>query len=317
MVEKLSLGIDGTMSNTEKILVLGGTGHYGRHIVKALIENKQKVRVLSRNMTKAREIIGEEPEILEGDITSNETVINALQGVSAIIICVSAFNKKNIRKFKLIERDSVLIVLYEAEKIGIKRIVYISVYGKPDVNVDISQGRIKREIEDKLEQTSFNYTILGAPPSMEIFFSMIRKGKMTVPGGGPPALPTIAPIDLGKIAAQTVVRSDLNRKRFSLVGSDVISFREAADRISKVTGKEIGFRKVPLFPIKVAALITGVLRPFFPYISQLLKFIILMNTAFTSEMVEQAFDHQRLLQETFDYQPLTLEEFTMKYYNLK
>lgn len=305
------------MANNRLILVLGGTGHYGRHIVKALIEQNQKVRVLSRNVPKARRILGEKPEIMEGDITSKQVVINTLEGVGAIIICVSAFNRKTIRRLKLIERDSVLMVFEEAEKLGINRIVYISVYGKPDVNVDNLQGRIKREIEDTLEKSRFNFTILGAPPSMEIFFSMIRNGKMTVPGGGPPALPTITPTDLGKIAAQAVIRSDLNGKRFSLVGSDIISFREAAERISKLSGKNISFRKVPLLPIKVVASITGLLRPLFPYISQLLKFIILMNTAFTSEMIKQALDHQKLLQETFNYQPLTLEEFAIKYNKLK
>ena len=124
---------------------------------------------------------------------------------------------------------------------------------------------------------------------------MIRNGKMTVPGGGPQALPTIAPTNLGIIAVQAVGRPDLNSKRFTLVGCEVISFREAAERISKSIGKEIGFRKVPLFPIKLAAAVTGLLRPIFPYISQLLKFIIMMNTAFTPEIIEQAFEHQKLL----------------------
>ncbi len=305
------------MTKSGLILVLGGTGHYGRHIVKALTADNQKVRILSRNMTKARQILGEEPEIIIGDITSKEVVIQALEGVNAIVISVSAFNRKMIRKLKLIERDSVLMVFEEAERLGINRIVYISVYGKPDTNVDMLQGRIKREIEDTLEKSSFNYTILGAPPSMEIFFSMIRNGKMTVPGGGPTALPTISPIDLGIIAAQTVIRSDLNRKRFSLVGSDVISFRDATERISKITGNEIGFRKVPLLLIRAAATITGLLSAIFPYISQLLKFIILMNTAFTPDVIEQVIEHQKLLKETFDYQPLTIEEFAIKFYKNK
>lgn len=302
--------------NEGKILVLGGTGHYGRHIVKALLDNNQKVRVLSRNAQKAREILGEEPEVMEGDITSEEVVINSLEGISAIIISVSAFNRKIIRKAKLIERDSVLMVLEEAEKRGINRIVYISVYAKPAADIDTLQGEIKREIEEKLETSSFNYTILGAPPSIEIFFRMIRNGKMTVPGGGPPALPTIPPRDLGIIAAKAIEREDLNKRRFTLVGSDIISFREAAQRISKVTNKEIGFRKIPLFPIKVAATITGLLQPIFPYISQMLKFILMMNTAFTPEIIEQAYEHQKVLQETFNHQPLTVEEFTKIYYEI-
>ncbi|MFX1516680.1 MAG: SDR family oxidoreductase [Promethearchaeota archaeon] len=298
---------------SDKILVLGGTGHYGRHIVKALLENNQQVRVLSRNTLKAREILGEGPEIMEGDITSKEVIISSLEGISSIIISVSAFSRKMIRKAILVERDSVLMVFEEAEKLGINRIVYISVYAKPDADVDNLQGKIKREMEEVLENSNFNYTILGAPPSMEIFFSMIRNGKMTVPGGGPQALPTIAPKDLGLIAAQTVVRLDLNKQRFTLVGSDIISFREATKRISQVTGIEIGFRRIPLFPIRVAAMITGLIRPIFPYISQLLKFIIMMNTAFTPEIIEQAYDHQKLLQDTFDFQPITIEEYAVKW----
>jgi uncharacterized protein YbjT (DUF2867 family) len=300
-----------------KVLVLGGTGHYGRHIVKALIDNNQKVRVLSRNAQKAREILGEVPEIIEGDITSREVVTKSLEGIDAIIISVSAFNRKMIRKVKLIERDSVLVVFEEAKKLGINRIVYISVYVKPVADVNNLQGKIKREMEEALENSNFNYTILGAPPSMEIFFRMIRNGKMTVPGGGPPALPTIAPRDLGIIVAQTVDRPDLITRRLTLVGSEVISFREATKRISKVTGNEIGFRKVPLFPIKVAAVVTGLLRPLFPYISQLLKFIIMMNTGFTPEIIEEAYEHQKVLHKTFNYQPITIEEFATQYYRKK
>ncbi len=77
-------------------------------------------------------------------------VIDALEGVNGIIISVSTIHRKTIRKLKLIERDSVLSIFEEAEKLGINRIVYISVYGKPDANVDTLQGRIKCEIEDTL-----------------------------------------------------------------------------------------------------------------------------------------------------------------------
>ena len=43
-----------------------------------------------------------------------------------------------------------------------------------------------------------------AAPSMEIFFAMLRGDTLVVPGGGPPALPTVAASDLGEIAAQAM-----------------------------------------------------------------------------------------------------------------
>ena len=166
---------------------------YGRHIVKSLLEKTVTVRVLSRDAGKARKIVGETPEIVEGDITSRESIIEALNGVSAIVISVSAFTPKLIRKLKTIERDSVLMVLGEAEKAGVSRIVYISVYDVKAIKQDLPRGinlesaQIKSEVENALAKSDFNWTVLGAAPSMEIFFSMIHGDTMTVPGGGPPA----------------------------------------------------------------------------------------------------------------------------------
>jgi len=39
-----------------KIIVFGGTGYYGRHIVRSLIRNGEAVKVLSRDKTKAKKI---------------------------------------------------------------------------------------------------------------------------------------------------------------------------------------------------------------------------------------------------------------------
>jgi len=59
--------------------------------------------VLSRNADNARKILGEAPEIVEGDITARESIIEALSGVSAVILSVSAFAPKLIRKFRQAE----------------------------------------------------------------------------------------------------------------------------------------------------------------------------------------------------------------------
>ena len=100
------------------ILVLGGTGHYGQHVVRKLLEKGQHVRVLTRNATNARQVLGGEVEYIEGDITSSEAVSSSLKNTKAVVICVSALSRKTIRKMKVIERDAVLKVLEEAEKLG-------------------------------------------------------------------------------------------------------------------------------------------------------------------------------------------------------
>jgi len=176
-------------------LVLGGTGHFGRHIVASLLAKNRPIRVLSRTPEKARILLGNRPEIIQGDITSRESLFPALDNIRAIVISVSAMSWKLIRKLELIERVSVLKLLEEAQSRGISRVVYISAY---DIVEDIVSQlprqfqtipRIKQEMETALSRLEFNWTVLGAPPSMEIFFAMIRGDRMMVPGrrsSGPP-----------------------------------------------------------------------------------------------------------------------------------
>ncbi len=297
------------MESREKdapILVLGGTGHYGRHIVQSLLERGEPVRVLSRNATNAHKILGEGPKIIEGDIASRQSVVEALKGASAVVISVSAFTAKLIRKLKLIERDSVLMVLEEARKAGVSRVVYISVYDiREDLvrKLNLQTGRIKLEIETALVRSDFNWTILGAAFSMERFFTMIRGDTMTVPGGGPPALPTISPMDVGEIAAQTVLRDDLGGKRIRLAGPEAISFPQAARRISEFTGKTVKFRKIPLIPLKIASMLAW---PVNPFLRHLVRSIELMNSFPQDVAAEVPKDHQWLL-ETFTYTATTVE----------
>lgn len=299
------------------VLVVGGTGHYGRHIVHALLKRNIPTRVMTRNKEKAQQLLGKHStiELFEGNILEKESVSKCLVGIDAIVISISAFNRKTIRKLRLIEQDAVLNLLQQASELKIKRIVYVSVYEKPSSEIKMLTGKIKRKIEETLEKSSFNYTILGAPPSIDIFFSLIRGNKMRVPGGGPPALPNISPIDLGEIAAQAIIMTDLPQKRYRLTGPSAPSFSEAASRISKILGKEIQFKPIPLFPLKIAAKITGWLRPLIPYLAQLLPFIILMND-FEANITLQVAKDYKILQETFDYTPHTLEDHAKLWYNM-
>ncbi|MFX0184369.1 MAG: SDR family oxidoreductase [Candidatus Hodarchaeota archaeon] len=298
----------------KSILVLGGTGHYGNHIVRSILTKGEIVRVLSRNSQRARDILGNEPEIIEGDITSRASVIKSLKETKAIVISISAMSRKLARKTKIIERDSVLMVLEEAEKAGISRIIYISVYDLRENIIDkfkIQQGKIKIEVEEKLKKTDFNWTVLGAPPSSNIFFSMIRGSTMNVPGGGPPALPTVSPIDLGEIVAQTVIRTDLGRRRFRIAGPRAYSFIEAAELISKVTGKKIKFRKIPLLPLRIASIVS---YPFNPYLWHLYRFVQLLNS-FPQDIVTKVPEDHQKLRDTFEFNPTSLEESAKMWYN--
>ena len=112
--------------NQQPIAVFGGTGHYGSRIVQSLVATGEPVRVLSRNAEKAQQILGNEPEIIAGNLTSRDDIVQTLAGARAVIIAVSAWTWHSIKQVKEIERDAVLTIFAEAKNTGINRVVYLS-----------------------------------------------------------------------------------------------------------------------------------------------------------------------------------------------
>jgi uncharacterized protein YbjT (DUF2867 family) len=200
------------------------------------------------------------------------------------------------------------MVLDEAEKEGVNRVVYVSVYDIREdflkkMNITWEIPEIKKEIEDTLDKSNFNWTVLGVAPSTEIFFSMIKGNTMMVPGGVPPSLPNVSSYDVGEIAAQTVLRDDLNGKRIRITGPEALSFAKAAEKIGLVIGDNIKIRKIPLLPLRIAATVTF---PFSPYLRHLVTAVRLMNNYPQHVAAIAAKDHQWLVN-NFTYVPTTLE----------
>jgi uncharacterized protein YbjT (DUF2867 family) len=70
------------------ILVAGATGGVGKRVVRRLLERNYKVRALVRDAKRGREMLGENLELFEADISIPETLTPELMSnVSAVICC--------------------------------------------------------------------------------------------------------------------------------------------------------------------------------------------------------------------------------------
>lgn len=69
------------------LLVTGGAGFIGSHVVEALLKRSHKVRVLDNLFTGKREYLPkhERLEFIEGDVTNYETCLAAVEGVDGVI----------------------------------------------------------------------------------------------------------------------------------------------------------------------------------------------------------------------------------------
>lgn len=289
------------------VAVLGGTGHLGSRIVEALGQKRVPVRVLSRNADRARQLLGPTVDVVEGDIEDAGSVARVLTGARSLVVAISAFSPGLVRRLWAIEHDGVIAGFAAAERLGVQRVVYVSAYElRQDLidRFDVDVGRLKTRVEAALRASNLNWTILGAAPAMDIFFAFIRGNAMNVPGGGPPALPSVASSDLGEICAQAALREDLSGTRFRMTGPEAVSFPAAARRIGRVWERNIRFRKIPLAIPRTIGFIS---RPVVPFVYHLVCTLRMMNNFPEDLAAAVPADHRRLL-ETFDYAPRTLED---------
>jgi uncharacterized protein YbjT (DUF2867 family) len=292
----------------KKVVVFGGTGYYGKYIVRALLNLSAEVCVVSRNGQKPAGLFGNRVRAIEGDVCEPGVIAQAISGKDAVIIALNAMTWKLIRRQRSIERDAVLEIIKEARARQVSRLIYLSGY---ELRKDVLEslgildfGSIKMEIESKLEQSGLNYTILGCAPSFQLFFSLLRGNKIIIPGGGKRPIPSIAGEDVGIICAKSALMDTLPQKRFRLTGPKAYSIPQVAGLIGELTGKNTVVRAVPLTGLNIAS---KLIQPINPFLRELYKSVKLLNN-FPADLVEQVHaDHQKLIG-LFDYTPKSLEE---------
>jgi uncharacterized protein YbjT (DUF2867 family) len=271
------------------------------------------VRVLTRSPSAARALLGSEPEVVAGDIEDPVAVRAAFAGVERAVVALSAVSRATWRRLATIERDALIAALAEGRRQGLRRVVYLSVFAVDGAQAEAMEtARVKRAVEQWFEGSDLDWTVLGQPPSTDLFFALVRGGRALVaPGGGPPALPTISPRDTGALLAEAVLRDDLGGRRLRLVGPDVPSFPEAARRIGAAWGRRLVVLAPPFLLFHALHRLTGLLAArsdLCGYAHLLLAHILLMKR-FPQDLAARAPEDHAALRALFPaWAPRTLED---------
>lgn len=149
-----------------KILVLGGNGFIGSHIVDELLSNGHKVRVMGRSPDTLRKPLAD-VEYIVGDFSDTVLVAEALQNIDSVIHLISSTVPSTSNLDPLADIDNNLVNSVRLFQLmvsaNIKRIIYFSsggtIYGSPntlpipethELNPKCSYGIVKLSIEKYL-----------------------------------------------------------------------------------------------------------------------------------------------------------------------
>lgn len=112
-----------------KLLVTGGTGFLGSHLVPRLVSAGHEVRVIGRSRPTGPGT--DKVEYVPGDLKNREAVRRALEGVEALyhLAGLVSFQDKDARRMYELHVDCTRGLLADAREAGVKRIILASTSG--------------------------------------------------------------------------------------------------------------------------------------------------------------------------------------------
>jgi NADH dehydrogenase len=243
------------------ILVTGGTGFIGPHVVHALRAREVPVRVLVRDQRRASRLAAWGAELAVGDVTEPASLRAAVTGVDAVVHLV-AIIKGTRAEFERIMAQGTRDLVAAAREAGVRRVVLASALGLDERSKDtVPYFAAKWEMERALKESGLEYVILrpsfvfgkdgGVLPT---FVRLARFAPVTpIIGPGTQRLQPIWVEDVAEYYARSVDLPDAANRTFEVGGPDAPTWNEFWDRLKRVLGARRPSLHVPFGVMRVQA----------------------------------------------------------------
>jgi uncharacterized protein YbjT (DUF2867 family) len=243
----------------QKVVVVGGTGFIGRHVVRALLDDDHIVTVLGRDpsaVTKLPLLAG--ANAARGDVTDPSSLTGTLEGADAVVMVVAFPNypmelpRKGLT-FERYEAEGARNLLVEATRAGIRRFLYVSGAGA-DSSSDKTWYRAKGLAEEAIKASGIDYVIIRPSwiygPGDKSVSRLVTMVKLcpVVPRLGV-RTQRIQPLFVGDFAeavARAFARDEAWNQTFEIGGPEVMTMDEVIRSIARALGKKRAVLPIPL-----------------------------------------------------------------------
>ncbi|HWC10732.1 MAG TPA: SDR family oxidoreductase [Acidimicrobiales bacterium] len=231
------------------ILVAGATGNLGGSIVRRLLAEGKKVRILVRPGSSYRELVDVGAEPVTGDLKEPASLHAACAGVDAVVTTANAIGRGGEDTIESVDLHGNQHLIEAAEVEGVRRFVFTSVLGA-STESPVPLIRAKGEAEQRLTKSAMTWTILQPNLFMDTWLPMAVGGPalagqtVTLVGEGRRRHSMVAMRDVVSYAVAALERNEANNQRLLIGGPDAISWRDAVAAFEHELGGEIPVRTV-------------------------------------------------------------------------
>lgn len=254
-----------------KVAVIGATGFVGSHLVPQLVANGHGVIAISRG---GRRLPGwsDAVETRTADVTRDDLAC-ALAGADAAVHLVAIPRETGGHRFDAVNVLGVQRVVAAAERIGLRRLVHLSVLGVAD-DPKLGYLHSKWRGEQAVRDSSLDWVVLR--PSLlfgtgDGFFNLVRTtlrwwspGVVVIPGRGDARFQPLSVDDLAIAIERSLTDADRSGSVYQLGGPDWLSYRQIVDAVMAATRMRRLKLGMPIPLISAMTAVTDRVLPIFP-----------------------------------------------------
>jgi len=269
------------------ILVTGGSGYVGSHIVKQMVDQGWSVRVLVRDREYAQKegrLQGLDIEMVEGDVTNPSTLSPAFEGITAVIHTVAiAIEKKNYT-YEEVNYQGTANMVEAASGAGVSRFINLSQLGaQADLPFRFmaSKGKAQDYVSASgLDWTAFRPAVIWGPE--DEFANTFAKLA--------PLSPIIYPIvdkdakfqsvwveDVAASIVKSIDDPKTFQKEYELGGPEILTLEEIERRTLAAVGANRKFVALPKSALNVLVALMETVLPNPPVTRNLLELLQVSN----------------------------------------
>lgn len=233
-----------------KLLILGASGMLGAPVARRLKADGFDIRAMSRDPEKARERLGGEMEIVEGDIEDSAGLEVAMEGCDAIYMSLQG----DLDHF--FEARAAEKICEVASRRKISRIGAISGCTVAEENRWHPMIEGKYRTEQILERSGIPFTLFRCTWFMESLPFYVRGNNAMVMGKFPFPYNWIAADDYAGMVSKAFSTDEARNKRFVIHGPESLTMKQALEKYCAICAPEAKVKSVPLWMLRIIAFLT-------------------------------------------------------------
>lgn len=227
------------------VLILGGTGFVGRHLVEQLLRERCRITVLSRGVDPVKkQLLSRDASLIEGDVGNPDFLRAVLDDVDAVVNLVGILNEQGDSGagFEHVHVELLDALIEAMRDMGVMRLLQMSALnaGTGQSHYLESRGRAEQKVRaSKLSWTLFRPSVIAGPgDGLFCRFDQLLRYAPLLPMGRANA--RFQPVWVGDVAQAFVnaLNDDSHIARsYNLVGPDVMSLGEIVRATAKARGR--------------------------------------------------------------------------------